>query len=486
MAYWKTYKVWDVVSRIDDDEYVLPVIQRELVWNEEKMELLFDSLLKGNSFGGIIVIEEEKGSKPLFASRLFTRDGSTVYSQSNDESLSRTQCFVVDGQQRLQSFYIGLKGTYHGKALYFDLFSDYNNSFDFQFAESVNSLPTATKEERPVNACFWISVKELSSLLKDCGDGDYLAEKMIIDHGIDDNNKDHIRKNIRAFEKSVFTADVIGVAKVTVNKIQYTETENRQKIVELFKRLNDGGTRLSPIELVASTLKAFDWRMEGFLRRMEEDFSDIGLTSDNLIKLIFLLQDNYTKEMASIEASDAEFAIKKQVRIENTLKSVCNYLNLAGLQNYYKDSNRSFIPLFFVSYHIFHKAITDEEVVSYWDDYDTGNIDYKPLTNWMYYSLLNGVFRSKGAGWVPYKTGIKQILSVVKDYKNKAFPFDELEQVYINYPIKYLNSVSCENLSELDMPFVFYLIYDRRRQVRTNDVDHIMPKNVFQPVRDAA
>ena len=36
MAYWKTYKVWDVVSRIDDDEYVLPVIQRELVWNEEK------------------------------------------------------------------------------------------------------------------------------------------------------------------------------------------------------------------------------------------------------------------------------------------------------------------------------------------------------------------------------------------------------------------------------------------------------------------
>ena len=81
MASWKAFKVSDVVSDIDEEKYVLPVIQRELVWTEEKMELLFDSLLKGNSFGGIIVIEEDKGSKPLFASRIFTKDGNLSYSR---------------------------------------------------------------------------------------------------------------------------------------------------------------------------------------------------------------------------------------------------------------------------------------------------------------------------------------------------------------------------------------------------------------------
>lgn len=58
--------------------------------------------------------------------------------------------------------------------------------------------------------------------------------------------------------------------------------------------------------------------MEGFLQEMLETYQDIGLTQDNLIKLIFLLQDNYNKEMASIEATDADFAIKSR----NTIKAV--------------------------------------------------------------------------------------------------------------------------------------------------------------------
>ena len=49
MANWETYTISTVVSLIEDEEFVLPVIQRRLVWDEEKMELLFDTLLKGDS-----------------------------------------------------------------------------------------------------------------------------------------------------------------------------------------------------------------------------------------------------------------------------------------------------------------------------------------------------------------------------------------------------------------------------------------------------
>ena len=107
MANWKSYSVKDIVTKIKDDEIVLPVIQRRLVWAEEKMELLFGSLLRGDSFGSVICIEEERYSKPLFAFRVFTRDGNNVASQEVSE-LSKTQWFIIDGQQRLQSFYIGL------------------------------------------------------------------------------------------------------------------------------------------------------------------------------------------------------------------------------------------------------------------------------------------------------------------------------------------------------------------------------------------
>ena len=62
MSMWDSFEVKDVISKISNDEIVLPVIQRRLVWDESKMEMLFDSLLKGNSFGAVICIAEEKGN----------------------------------------------------------------------------------------------------------------------------------------------------------------------------------------------------------------------------------------------------------------------------------------------------------------------------------------------------------------------------------------------------------------------------------------
>ena len=296
MTEWLSKRVADVVNKIES-EYVLPVIQRDFIWTEEKMELLFDSLLKGNSFGSIIVINEEKGDTPLFEFRPFTTDGSISNSQHID-ILPHEQFFVIDGQQRLQTFYIGLKGTYKSKHLFFDLYSNYKKDFEFDFEISVEKLPQKLQEEREIKDCFWYSAKYLFNLLSHSHDEDVVADTIISTHKIvDDTKKRHIRKNVKAFYKSIFNMPCVGIAEITVDKTTYTPIENKQKIVDLFRRLNDGGTKLSAFDLVASTLKGFDYRMEGFLREMKEEFSDIGLTPENLIKLIFLLQDNSTKEM---------------------------------------------------------------------------------------------------------------------------------------------------------------------------------------------
>ena len=479
MANWKTFRVADVVSDIDEEKYVLPVIQRDLVWTEEKMELLFDSLLKGNSFGGIIVIEEEKKSKPLFAARPFTKDGNPVPSQNN-KTLEQTQYFVIDGQQRLQSFYIGLKGTFHNKTLYFDLFSDYKNLFDFDFAIEKSDLLTSTKEERPITECLWYSTRDLLRKLKDTGDEEQVIEETILNFQINDSDKkSYISKNIKAFYKNIIVNESIGIATVSVNKT-LPELENRQKILELFRRLNDGGTKLSPLDLIASTLKTFDYRMEGFLRETENEFSDIGLSPENFIKLIFLLQDNHSKEMSEIEPSDSDFAITNKERIKNSLISLQKFLECAKLYDYYKNAKMSFIPLFFITYHIFHKQISNDDVLNYWDNYETSNVDFKPMLLWMFNSLLNGVFRSRGAGWIPYKTGIRKILTTIKNFKGKTFPCEELIKVYTSHPIVFTSDYSIENLDNLDREFLFYLIYDQKRQIRKNDIDHIMPKNILE------
>ncbi len=40
MAIWKAYRISDIITEVEDEKFVLPVIQRRLVWDEEKMELL--------------------------------------------------------------------------------------------------------------------------------------------------------------------------------------------------------------------------------------------------------------------------------------------------------------------------------------------------------------------------------------------------------------------------------------------------------------
>lgn len=481
MAIWKTYRVVDAVTEIDEEKFVLPVIQRSLVWTEDKMELLFDTLLKGDSFGGVMVIEEEKDTKPLFNYRPFTKDGNFILSRQID-SLKQQQFFVIDGQQRLQAFYTGLKGTINGKVLYFDLFSDYNLEYEFKFEKDENKLPKISKEniDRKIPEHFWYPVKTLLEKLKNTGKYKQVVKEIIDKHGItDDLKKDHIEENILSLYENVLNSETLGISKVVINK-SLPEIENRQRIVELFRRLNDGGTRLSSFDLVASILKGFSWEMEGFLKEMLEKYQDIGITQDNLIKLIFLLQDNHNKEMASIEATDAEFAIKNRERIKATIKALKDFLECSKTLDYYKEGNRSFIPLFFISYHLFHKDIENNALMNYFNNYETGNADFALMKRWLYYSLINGVFRSKGAGWIPYKTGIKKILEAIKTYKNKAFPITELFQVYINHPITFTTTYTRSNLDQLDSSFVYYLMYDRVRTTRTNDVDHIMPKNILE------
>jgi uncharacterized protein with ParB-like and HNH nuclease domain len=481
MANWEAYRIGDIISDIDDKKFVLPVIQRRLVWDEDKMELLFDTLLKGDSFGGIMVIKEEKNSKPLFSFRPFTKDGEPINSLEVAR-IEQSQSFVIDGQQRLQSFYIGLSGTINGKILYFDLFSNYNAEFEFKFEGDYKKLPKFAKDDtnKTIKEYKWYPLTELFKSLKLTNNDKTTAKSIIASDSItDDNEKDHILENVAAFYRNVIGGKSLGISEVAIDKT-FNETQNRQRIVELFRRLNDGGTKLSPFDLVASILKGFEWQMEGFLEETLVEYSDIGLTQDNLIKLIFLLQDNHKKEMTDIGAADAQFAIDQSERIKSVLTGLKKFLIYSDLQFYYKDGNRSFIPLFFIAYHIFHKNISNQQIEAFFDNHDANNPEFIKIKKWVYYSLLNGVFKSKGAGWIPYKTGIRKILEVIVNYKNTDFPVTELFDVYYDHGVIFTESFDTSNLDALDSQFLYYLIYDRKQTIRAQDIDHIMPKSILE------
>ena len=480
MAGWEMKTVDEVVTKIRSKKFVLPVIQRRFVWKEDAMTKLFDTLLKGYSFSAVIALKERAGKRPLFASREFSDDGeprSTDLS-SQEKILDDEQFFVIDGQQRLQSFYIGLYGSFSGKKMFFDLYSDFQEGeYDFKFdrvtrgRSSFQNIERAERyhsEIKMIAECLWYPVRELYDKLSLAGgNSDRIADEIIAAQGVTEPHKrKHIEANVKQFHRNIFELKNIGISEVMVDYGK-NQTENRQRMVELFRRLNTSGTPLLPLDLVASRLKGFDSRMEEFLDKVVAENSDINISQDELIKLIMTLQDKPQSEVTDLDDGGekfAAFALKNSARIKLTLATLREFLRKTGDYNWFSAvKNRSPIPLYVWAYHIFYAERADEH--------------FADLRRWLRISMLNGIFR-RGCGWTPSERGMRLLHEAFKNFRGKNFPVEELFDVCKRNLHSFYSQVKPDNLDEFDRnrDYMFYLIYDGAPLSRAA-VDHIHPKS---------
>ncbi len=468
MADWKNKKLKDVISGIKDEEFVLPVIQRRLVWDEDKMELLFNSLLKGYSFGAIIVLEEEKDSKPLFAFRKFSHAFSKKDSAPSSEDipvLSRTQFFVIDGQQRLQSFYIGLCGSYNGKILHFNLYSDFRNDeyeFNFLFPDKKKSL----KEKN-----FLYPAKDLFEKLSKTNDAYAVAEEIIGQYAVPEDNNRYIECNIQKFYDSIFKEETVGISRVTLNKNR-NEMENRQRMVELFQRLNKEATRLSLLDFIASKLKGFDYRMENFFDSIVAENKEIGFGQDEIIKLLMTLRDTPSLSITGLDAANsvewANFALENSDKIKSTLKRLREFLKNTGDYDWFgtkAGKKYSPVPLYILAYHIFYSEHVKD--------------DFADMKCWLRLSLVNDIFAARGNGWDPAKTGLEKLHGVLKTRHDQSFPRTELFKIYKKNCNAFYPEVKADNIDELTKgkKYIFYLVYGSESPLLLGEEDHIQSKD---------
>lgn len=486
MAKWKTITLKDALQEIEAGRIVLPVIQRELVWEKEKIILLFETLFKAESFGGIMTIIDPAKRTPLFEFRNFICnfiDGQKIESYKIDK-LKEETTYIIDGQQRLSAFYIGTMGSYNTEVLYIDLLSESDhNNYNFIFSKDESKLPKTidnfdgTKKLKPL----WFRIKDLYSRFEDSGyDYKYFIDDLIEDlsYSVTPEEKSRIDASLYKMQTAYFNNQSIGLCGVPVNR-NISEIENRLNIVKLFQKLNQGGTVLSGLELMRSVLKAYSAENERFLNHIKDQYLDIGFNQDEIIKLIFLLQDNHSKDITDIDQSDSDFIQNSGERLKKSLEGTRRFLKHSGLYEYYVSSRPSLIPLTFITYHIFHKDIDDPSI--YFENHETTNTDYYAIKKWFLTSMLNHVFQ-RGNGWDPTKTGRRKILEVVKRHKNNRFPIDEIFNVYKNHSLSKFSfemNYEWEWLNWYERSMIIYLLYGKPTNFRRNDIDHIHPKAVL-------
>lgn len=346
----KKQTIRKIVSGLNDDEfegggYWLPNIQRPFVWSQEQIGRLFDSIMREYPISTLLVWKTRESVKSRKFIDNYHADVklSTFYVPENTKS----KLMVLDGQQRLQSLYIGLKGSYLGNELHFnvlsgDLVAPEDIRFQFEFrSSSETSLP-------------WIKFKEIVATTSKTS---RQIAKDIVQKIPDLTNEqeERIYDNIERIVKEFVTDE--NVTYQELDGIDNPDAYTIDDIVEVFIRANSGGTKLGKSDLLFSLLSASWGEADGQMELLLEDLNagDFNFDRDFVLKsCLCILQKGARYEVAKFrDTSVREDIIKNWDAISKSIKAVKDIL----ISNTYIRSDKGLpsylvlIPLIYLHYH---------------------------------------------------------------------------------------------------------------------------------------
>lgn len=257
-------RIAELLPRINREIFI-PSIQRPYVWETDQIVRLFDSLMRGYPINTFLFWElqpDHFGDWDIYRFVRDFRQGDT-HNDPADLSTGIPLTLVLDGQQRLTSLLIGLTGSYHvrngkrGKGagyvqqiLLLNLLEAPHNTDDDDDDAPVKDLHygfkfvNADKAPKKDPTAIWFHVSQIMSVT----DLDQLAA--LTDHlcmlheEISDTQREVLTANLRKLYEVVHIEECLAF---------YLEKEQSyDKVLDIFIRANDGGTRLSKADLLMS------------------------------------------------------------------------------------------------------------------------------------------------------------------------------------------------------------------------------------------
>lgn len=259
----------------------LPNIQRFFVWGEDQMERLYDSIMRQYPLPSLLIW---KTRSEVRNRRFIDQYHEPVDLKSLYRPIStKTKRLVLDGQQRLQTLFIGLKGSLHGRTLHFDILSGLPRHpedvhFKFRFLD-------------PKEAVWpWVSFADIIYNKKLAGE---VSRDLITRYGASPSDEELARlsRNVERAKREFEVTE--GLIYHEIDSTDEDSSYTVEDVVEIFIRANAGGTKLSKSDLMFS-LVASDWHtadieMHEFLSEVNGEQFDFD--RDFVLKAAMVLLD---------------------------------------------------------------------------------------------------------------------------------------------------------------------------------------------------
>ena len=341
MAYEKPITIKEAIANIEDGEYVLPSIQREFVWEPEQMETLFDSLMRDYPISTFLFwkVKAEHVKKFQFYSFLCDyHERDAKHNHPATLSGNKDIIGVLDGQQRLTSLFISLRGSYASrlshhrvssdhaypkKRLYLNLFSkseDMELEYDFQFLTEKDAVEIDSKH-------LWFQAGHVLDF-DDFGD----ASEWINEHldELSDSFEEPLSKETKKFARKTFNKLYKVVCEAESLNFFLEKSEELDKVLQIFIRINQGGTKLSYSDLLLSiaTAKWKDLDAREVIHQFVDKINDTGkgfnFNKDFVLKNCLVLAN-----LPDIKFKVDNFTTQNMKVIEQDWEAISNGISLA-------------------------------------------------------------------------------------------------------------------------------------------------------------
>lgn len=443
--YEKAITIEKAIKNIEERKYLLPAIQRKFEWDTDRICVLFDSIMRDypiNTFMFWSVTSSEV--KKRFKFYQFLDRYCEVHSEDNpDFPLQGRESFyaVIDGQQRLTSIYIGLKGTYANKLPRRHHTTGYDEAIyppKRLYLNLSGPLNEEDNESKMKYEFIFLTKEECESHPK----SNYLFQiGDILDFPNEDSEilvyaLDYLKKRDLTDERFALNTITRLYDKIRRKAlIHYFNEENQEidHVLDIFIRTNHGGKPLSFSDLLMSIAIA-NWQenareqIDGLIKNVWQD-SNMGfsISRDVVLKTALALTN------ADIRFKVGNFSGDIVKRIENEWdeikKCIISSFRLIknfGLNDYSFRAKNAVIP---IAYYLYHKSRNFETKKS-GIFVDINNLakhheEKILIKKWLMMSLLTGVFGGQSDSL------LSGLLKIIKDnIQTGYFPLKQIVEAY--------------------------------------------------------
>lgn len=483
MSYETALKISDVVNSIHKKKYLLPAIQREFVWNTYQIERLFDSIMRNYPISSFLFWQVDKESVNDYEFYEFLREfheRDRRHNSKADVSGEEGITAILDGQQRLTSIYIALKGSfaeklprkrwdndlaYPKKKLYLNLVGKSEDSeLEYDFTFLTDEEASGSDENS-----YWFRVGDILNLKEPGEVNSYLIRNQIF--------QNYTPEQAEFANNALFKLH--NVIHITPLISYYKEqSQSLDKVLNIFIRINSGGTVLSYSDLLLSIATA-QWEEKDAreeIIKFVDEINDIG-GGFNFNKDFVLKSSLVINEFSDFAFKVDNFNKANMLKIEQNWDALTSAIRIAvklvssfGYNRETLTSNNAIIP---IAYYLFKIGATESYPTS------TRNLaDKEKIKKWLILSLLKRAFSGQPDNVL---RPIRKI--ILENHDN--FPTELIIDKFKGTTKSLLFSTEdIENLThyKYGQGFTFSilsLLYPQLDYSNQFHIDHIFPKSLF-------